>query len=365
MTGRFTILMTADTVGGVWSYALGLCASLPELRFILATLGPPPRQTQRAALTRLGNATLAESDFRLEWMAGGQADVAASRRWLGALADRHAVDLVHVNGYAQARLDGPRPVVAVAHSDVLSWWMAVHGEVAPVEWNEYRRQAICGLAKAAQVVAPTKAVRDDLRRQYGLSPRRVTVIPNGLDISPFSPQPKRPLIMAAGRVWDVAKNLRLLDGIAPQIDWPIEIAGDLAHPGHGVAQLHHARPLGVLAPTELRKRLEQAAIFAAPALYEPFGLGILEAAAAGCALVLGDIPSLHENWDGAATFLPPADGSQWQGALGRLIEDREERERLGAAARARAERFTLTRTAARYLALYHELTGNVAERRVA
>ena len=51
----------------------------------------------------------------------------------------------------------------------------------------------------------------------------------------------------------------------------------------------NARPLGVLAPAELRRKLERAAIFAAPALYEPFGLGILEAAAAGCALVLGDI----------------------------------------------------------------------------
>jgi len=365
VNGRIAVLMTVDAVGGVWSYALGLCASLPQLRFVLATLGPAPRQAQRAALAGLGNVTLAESNFRLEWMTRGQADIAASRRWLDALADRHVVDLVHVNGYAQAMLDGPRPVVVVAHSDVLSWWMAVYGEAAPAEWDEYRRQVACGLAAADRVVVPTGAVRDDLRRQYGLSPRKAPLIPNGLDFSTFPPQPKRPLVMATGRIWDAAKNLRLLDDIAPRVTWPIEIAGEVAHPEHGAASLRHARPLGVLAPTELRNRLEQAAIFAAPALYEPFGLGILEAAATGCALVLGDIPSLRENWDGAAVFLLPADRDSWQAALGRLIGDRRERERLGAAARARAERFALASTARSYLTLYQELIGASAERRVA
>ena len=37
--------------------------------------------------------------------------------------------------------------------------------------------------------------------------------------------------------------------------------------------------------------MSRAAIFFSPALYEPFGLGVLEAAARGCALVLADIPS--------------------------------------------------------------------------
>jgi glycogen synthase len=365
VTGRPTILMTTDTVGGVWSYALDLCRSLPDIDFVLATLGPPARAGQLAVVARLGNVTLEQSDFRLEWMAGGQADIPASRHWLEALAERHAADLVHVNGYAQARLGGHRPVVAVAHSDVLSWWTAVHDTAAPPEWNEYRRQVVCGLAAAACVIAPTKAVHDDLRRQYGRPLHNAVVIPNGVDLRLLSAQPKRPVIMAAGRIWDAAKNLRLLDDIAPQLVWPIEIAGDLVHPEHGVARLLHARPLGVLAPAELRSRLEQAAIFAAPALYEPFGLGILEAAAAGCALVLGDIASLRENWAGAAVLLPPADRGQWLATLGRLIGDRRERERLGTAARVRAKRFTLASTGERYLAVYRQLIAAPGERRAA
>jgi glycosyltransferase involved in cell wall biosynthesis len=362
---RFTVLMTADAVGGVWSYALSLCAALSDIRVVLATMGPRPGSAQRAALARLGNVTLAESDFRLEWMAGGQADIAASRRWLEALAERHAVDLVHVNGYAQARLGCGRPVVAVAHSDVLSWWLAVHGTPPPAEWGGYRQQVAAGLRCAARVVTPTHAVLGDLRRQYGLALPDAGVIPNGVDIAAFTGRPKRPVILAAGRVWDAAKNLRLLDDIAPQLAWPVEIAGETGHPERGAAHLAHARALGALGPAEMRRHLGEAAIFAAPAHYEPFGLAILEAAAAGCALALGDIASLRENWDGAALFLPPGDPGGWQAGLGRLIERPDQREQLAAAARARARRFTIANTAAGYRALYRGLTGDAAPREVA
>lgn len=359
------VLMTADAVGGVWSYAVGLCAALPDIHFVVATLGPRPHPGQRAALTGLGNVLLAESDFRLEWMTGGQADVAASRRWLDALAERYAVDLAHVNGYAQARLDGQCPTMVVAHSDVLSWWVAVRGSTAPAEWRDYRRQVVCGLRAAACVVAPTNAVRHDLRANYGLPLWNARVIPNGADAAAFSPLSKRAVVMAAGRIWDEAKNLRLLDEIAPALAWPVEIAGQTIQPGHGVVHLRRARPLGVLGPEQMRRRLGEAAIFAAPAHYEPFGLSILEAAAAGCALVLGDIASLRENWDGAAIFVPSTDAARWQTTLARLIENGEERRQLAAAARVRAEQFTLARTAARYRTLYHELTRASAARRVA
>lgn len=366
MTGTAaTVLMTADAVGGVWSYALGLCAALPDVRFILATLGPRPRPAQRAAASRLDNVTLVESDFRLEWMTGGQTDIAASTRWLDALALQHAVDLVHVNGYAQARLGSDCPIGVVAHSDVLSWWKAVHGEAAPAEWRGYRRQVVGGLRAADCVVAPTRAVQDDLRRQYGLPLWNTRIIPNGIELSALMPRPKRPVIMTAGRIWDDAKNLRLLDDVALHLDWPIEIAGDTAHPEKGVAELRHVRLLGVLGPDEIRRRLGDASIFAAPALYEPFGLTVLEAAAAGCALVLGDIASLRENWDGAAMFLPPRAVGEWQAALARLINDREARDRLAAAGRIRAKRFTLASTARRYRALYRELIGGSAKRRAA
>jgi glycosyltransferase involved in cell wall biosynthesis len=123
--------------------------------------------------------------------------------------------------------------------------------------------------------------------------------------------------------------------------------------------------LGTLIPAEMAVRLGRAAIFAAPVRYEPFGLGILEAAASGCALVLGDIPSLRENWEGAAVFVAPDDRAAWRGALRHLIDDEGDRALCAFAAQQRARGFSRERMAERYAALYREMTAGSVQREVA
>jgi glycosyltransferase involved in cell wall biosynthesis len=249
-------------------------------------------------------------------------------------------------------------VVVVAHSDVLSWWEAVHKCAAPPEWAGYRKRVIGGLAAAACIVAPTAAVLDDLERHYLPLPSRAAVIPNGIEPTGFSAVDKRPVVLAAGRLWDAAKNLAVLDAATPGLAWPVEIAGDIEHPDGGVASFANAELLGRLTPTEMARRLASAQIFAAPARYEPFGLAILDAAAAGCALVLGDIPSLRENWSGAALFVDPENSAELGATINALIVNPKERTRLAAAARDRARRFTLDRMAQAYAELYRDMMRN-------
>jgi glycogen(starch) synthase len=363
--GLPTILMTADAVGGVWTYALSLCAALPHYRFVLAVMGPAPSPAQQAAALALPNMVLEERGFRLEWMAGAEFDLAAGRDWLAALAQRYGAALFHCNGYAHATSTPGCPVLVVAHSDVLSWWHAVHGEPAPPTWDPYKGEVIAGLAAASAVVAPTAAVLADLARHYGFSRRHALVIRNGIDLRCYAPRPKAKVIMAAGRLWDAAKNLALLDEIAGGLEWPVEVAGDNAHPESGSVRFDALRPLGMLTSGGLAGRLGQAAIFAAPARYEPFGLGILEAAASGCALVLGDIASLRETWDGAAVFVPPNDQARWHAALRELIADGDRRRQLAEAARQRAQRFSREAMARSYAALYDELIDGAGRREVA
>jgi glycosyltransferase involved in cell wall biosynthesis len=362
---RLTVLMTADAVGGVWNYALTLCAALPEFRFALAVMGPAPRPAQRAAVQRLANVVLEEAPYRLEWMEGAAADLVGSRQWLAALARRHGADLIHINGYAQARLTAGCPVLVVAHSDVLSWWHAVHRETASAEWDEYRREVASGLAAADRIAAPSRAVLDDLTAHYDIARDDTLVIPNGIDLAAYRPAAKRRVVMAAGRLWDAAKNLALLDEVATGLPWPVEIAGPATNPEGGTARCTAAQPLGVLSPAEMAVRLGRAAIFAAPARYEPFGLGILEAAASGCAPVLGDIPSLRENWEGAAVFVAPDDRAAWRAALRDLIKDENGRELWAAAAQQRARGFSREAMAARYAALYRVMVDDCPQREVA
>jgi glycosyltransferase involved in cell wall biosynthesis len=82
------------------------------------------------------------------------------------------------------------------------------------------------------------------------------------------------------------------------------------------------------------------AIFVSPARYEPFGLAVLEAAQAGCALVLSDIPSFREIWGDAADYVAPDDEEGFLHALRTLSDDPALRTRRGTAARKRAGLYT-------------------------
>jgi glycosyltransferase involved in cell wall biosynthesis len=94
--------------------------------------------------------------------------------------------------------------------------------------------------------------------------------------------------------------------------------------------------LGPLSARSLARQRRHAAVFAAPARYEPFGLAVLEAARDRCALVLGDIPSLRELWGPDALFVSPDDPEHLAGALRALLDDLPAAAKLGERAQRRA-----------------------------
>lgn len=352
------VLMTADTIGGVWTYALELARALAphDVEVLLATMGRSVSSGQHEALRQQSNVRLFESTYRLEWMEEPWADVAEAGEWLLELERRFAPDLVHLNGYVHAALPWRAPCLVVGHSCVLSWWQAVKREPAPASWNRYRSEVTRGVRAADHVAAPTGAMLETLDHYYGpLSDARV--LPNGRQSCEFLPGEKEPLVFTAGRLWDEAKNLAALEVVAGDLPWPVWVAGDAGHPEGGRAAFRHTRPLGWLTAGEIRSWLGRAAIYALPARYEPFGLSALEAALAGCALVLGDIPSLREVWGDAALFVPPDDTVELSSSLRRLMADDGLRRNLALAARRRALEFTPERMAGGYLSLYQQLAG--------
>jgi len=350
------VLMTADAVGGVWTYVAELCTALSRagVEVSLVTMGPRPSDAQRRMLGGAKNVALFETDFALEWMDDPWDDVAAAGKCLLALERSMQPDVVHLNGYAHAALPFTAPVVAVAHSCVLSWWQAVKHEDAPPRYDVYRAVVHAGVHGADALVAPSRAMLDAVERYYEPVEHGV-VIPNGRDSAQFSPAEKAPVILSAGRVWDEAKNIEAVDRVAPLVPWQVRIAGEAGGPVGKSRSVRHARALGPLAQAELAHEMAQASIFTLPARYEPFGLSVLEAALSGCALVLGDISSLRELWDRAAVFVSPDDDDALGMALARVVGDSDAREWLGAAARARALELSPERMAGRYLDLYRAL----------
>jgi len=350
------VLMTTDTVGGVWNYSLELARGLGErgVEVALATMGSPINELQRDKVDRIPHLRVFESHFKLEWMDDPWRDVEKAGDWLLNLESRISPDVVHLNGYVHASLPWSAPKLAVGHSCVLSWWRAVKGEDAPESWDRYQVEVAAGLQAADLVVAPSTAMLASLAEHYGQLPR-TRVIPNGRDAGLFRPAAKEPLIFSAGRLWDEAKNLEALERVARRLPWPIFVAGDNHHPEGGEIRPHNTRLLGRLSQRALAAWVGRASIYALPARYEPFGLSVLEAALAGCALVLGDIPSLREIWRNRAVFVPPNDPEALERETLALINAPERRQSLAAGARSRALELTPDRMVDGYLAAYGEL----------
>jgi glycogen(starch) synthase len=318
------VLMTADTVGGVWTYAIELCGALAarDHEIVLATMGAVPTREQRREALAIEGVELCPSAYKLIWMDDPWRDVEAAEDWLKGLAARFKPDILHFNDLGHGDIEWPAPLLLVGHSCVLSWWQAVHGESAPREWGRYYRRVRANLRAADLVVAPTEAMLRALERHYG--PLHATrVIANGKRARRSTVLEKSPLVFSAGRVWDEGKNIATLARAARRIAWPVVIAGENRRADGTAVALNDVEMLGSLEREALAERYARASIYAAPARYEPFGLGILEAAAAGAALVLGDIPSLREVWGDAALFVAPEDDAALARAVSLLIDDPE------------------------------------------
>ncbi|MBZ0157320.1 MAG: glycosyltransferase family 4 protein [Alphaproteobacteria bacterium] len=351
--------MTADTVGGVWTYSLELACVLGSYgtEVFLATMGAPLTPAQREESSRVPGMKVFESSYRLEWMEDPWDDVREAGEWLLGLEEAVRPDIVHLNGYAHGGLPWRAPAVMVAHSCVLSWWCAVRGGEVPPVWERYRGEVARGLSAADCVVAPSEAMLTELFRHYPV-PLSGRVVPNGRTAGLFAPERKEEMVLTVGRLWDEAKNAAALHRIAPSLSWAVYVAGEESHPAGGTFPGGTAvQRLGRLTTRELASWMARASIYALPAYYEPFGLSVLEAGLSGCALVLGDIPSLREIWDGVALFVQPRDEEALKGAIESLIRNPGERKRRAASARARAEEFSPLRMAEGYGAVYGEVMG--------
>jgi glycogen(starch) synthase len=201
------------------------------------------------------------------------------------------------------------------------------------------------------VVAPSGAMANAVADHYRVGGCRV--IPNGRCPSRFRRAVKEPFVLTAGRVWDEAKNAGAVAAVADRIGWPVYVAGEARR------ELAGCTMLGWLRGDELANWYSRAAIYALPARYEPFGLSALEAAHSGCALVLGDIPSLREIWGDAASFVPPEDSLALEHTLRELIANPARRQAMADAAYEHAMQYTPRRMGDRYMEAY----ASVADRR--
>jgi glycosyltransferase involved in cell wall biosynthesis len=188
-----------------------------------------------------------------------------------------------------------------------------------------------------------------------LSDPHSSPLPSGRGSAAVLPEPHEQAVFTAGRLWDEGKNIALLDRAAARLAVPVRAAGSTHGPNGATIHLSHIEHLGSLTPDAMAAQFAARPIFCSPARYEPFGLAILEAAAAGCALVLSDIPTFRELWQDAAIFVSADDDAALTRALQELVDDPARRGHLGAAARKRAGRYGVATMVEGTLAVYGSL----------
>ena len=338
------VLMTADTVGGVWTYTRERVTGLlcRGHRVTLVSFGGYPSPEQMAWMQGLKAFAYYPTAYRLEWMQNSADDIDRSAAWLKALLAELNPDLLHFNQYAYGSFPTQIPKVVVAHSDVVSWWVHALDQEPPDDtWLRWYRNLVNqGLASADMVIAPSQWMLETLKDYY-VSPRKSQVIYNSRDAALFDRSaPKQDCVVTVGRLWDQAKQVSLLTQHRHPV--PIYIAGPAGHPeklSGGSEEMHEEPYIKWLGPQtcqQLRTLYANASIYAGTSRYEPFGLAPLEAALSGCALLLNDIPTFRELWGDAACYFERNNADSLAAEVKKLIENPDLRERFATRALERA-----------------------------
>jgi alpha-1,3-rhamnosyl/mannosyltransferase len=222
--------------------------------------------------------------------------------------------------------------------------------------------------RSAAIVAISQATADALAERFPRARALTTVAPLGVapalarrtggqesDGSELAGLPAPGFVLAVGTL-EPRKNLpRLVAAYAlmpqaVQAAHPLAVVGALGwETGETLGALRslgeRSVQLGYVSDEALRELYARCAVFAYPSLGEGFGLPVLEAMAAGAAVLTSELSSLPEVGGAAVEYVDPFDVEGMASALERLLADEQRRAQLSALARERAGEFTWERTA--------------------
>lgn len=353
------ILMSTDTVGGVWTFSRELTSGLIDQGHDVAliSLGRMPDAAQQRWASSMqrdwgSHFCYQALDSPLEWMQGNSAAFEQAAPILLRAADTFGADLIHSNQFCFGALATSIPKLITAHSDVLSWADACRPDgLEPSGWLTcYQRLVQAGLEGCDAVVAPTQWMLHALGKHFQL-PSNTHVIANGRDIDTANPGERQFRAVTAVRVWDEAKNTKLLAAVKSPV--PICVAGDNRHEDAVCDSFdNNVEFCGSLPEQDLLALFRTSAIYLCTSKYEPFGLAPLEAALCGCAVLTNDIPSLREVWADSALYFD--DAVSLSSLLRDLADNPLELARAQARSVAHARQYSRRRMTDAYVALFTE-----------
>lgn len=354
---------------GIGTYIEHLVEGLAEHPDIELVLFVRPSHVQRAA-------ALAPEARIVELSSHGY--TVGEQIQLPLAAWREHIELLHAPHYV-VPLVAPCPVVTTIH-DIIPLLYPPRQNTIPALMY-LRTMMRTALRRSRAVIAVSRTTRHDLITSFGADPRRVTVVPNGVDptygIRPpaetlddlkarLGLRPPVLLVIANDKPHkNVSTVLRAFHrGVQHhRLAGQLVIAGGF-EPGDPIEERAHSlglgdrvRCVGRVSGADLRGLYHLSSLLIHLALYEGFGLPIVEAMAAGLPIIASNLGALREIGEGPAQLVHPQDVGEISTALARVLVDDPLRRRMIEAGRRKAERFTWERTVEGTIAVYRKALG--------
>ena len=322
-------------------------------------------------------------------------DVNAFVRWVQAMnADMHQLgeqlirdirpDVVHSHDWLVAGAASE-----LARAARTPWLVTVHateygrhqGWVQTYPQSHIHAAERDMVRRADHVITCSRYMRSHVASVFGISPRRITAMQNGIDPADLEPvaadldelraryaKPHERLVLLVGRlVYEKGFHLAL-DALAPVIARLGSVRFVVAGTGTAEAELRrqawrlglHRRGvfLGWVGDDMLHSLYRISDLCIVPSIYEPFGIVALEAMASGCLCVVADTGGLREVVPGDGTVglrFPSRDSAALEAILERVLTDDAERAQLVAEAREHVLRFDWAEVARQTVGVYSSL----------
>jgi phosphatidylinositol alpha-mannosyltransferase len=337
--------------GGVQAQVLGLARELRrrgvDARVLAPCDGPPPEP----GITTLGPTVRFPSNGSIAPIASGKAVAARTFEALRVFQP----DVLHLHeplspGANHTALVGTDiPAVGTfhaAHPGRNAWYEALSVPLRAM------------VARLAVRTAVSEEAQRNVEAAFGES---CEILPNGVAVEAFAsaePWPSaRPALMFVGR-HEPRKGLAVLLDAFEQLDRDaiLWVAGD----GPQTASLkrrgvRYVEWLGPITDVEKARRLRGATVACFPSVEgESFGIVLLEAMAAGAAVVASNLSGYRTvaRADREALLVAPDDATALRDAIRRLLDEPATRDNLRAAGAARAEEFSFGHLAEQLLPIY-------------
>jgi glycosyltransferase involved in cell wall biosynthesis len=238
------------------------------------------------------------------------------------------------------------------------------GEYSSSEFRaRFTEQARDAAARADIIIAVSEFTKGQVVSLLGAPASRVRVIHHGVRLLAYPPAKREPIVLNVGAIQKRKNIVRLVQAFETlDSGWRLALAGSF---GYGAEEIRariaasSARErisvLGYLPPEELAAWYARASIFAFPSLDEGFGMPVLEAMAAGAAVLTSNRSALPEVAGDAAALVDPEDAGALAGRLRELAENEDLRRDMGSRGVARARLFTWEKAVRETWDVYREL----------